>query len=106
MTNLFANDEPVAVIVEVRNHGIVIGSMAMRTFHTTGLYEQLYSPLVSGYPVALYAPKEPAEPVVPTASNIIEACKATACTGIPILPIFIEVITAHTFNQTSVKSVS
>lgn len=52
---------------------------------------QFYCPLSSGYPVALYRPKAPEAPVFPTPQNMLEACKASGVSGIPIVPAFIEV---------------
>ena len=68
--------------------------MAVPTFHTMGVYMQLYAPLNSGLPVGLYACKYPAAPVVPSPANLIEASKAVGCTGIPVVPAFVEVESA------------
>lgn len=65
--------------------------MPLPTFHTMGIFGQLYAPLVSGYPVGLYAPKAPAAPPVPTPLNVIEATKKVGANGILIVPSFIEV---------------
>ena len=77
--------------MDARDRGVIWGSQALPTFHTMGIYMQLYVPLVSGYPVGLYAPKAPASPVVPTPANILEACRSSGSTGIAIVPAMIEV---------------
>ena len=74
-----------------RGDGLVYGSMPLPTFHTMGIYLQPYTPLVTGDPVGLYAPKAPAAPVVPTYANVIEASKKVGASGIAIVPSFIEV---------------
>lgn len=80
-----------ACLIKGREHSFVWASMAMPTFHTTGFYVQLYAPLITGYPSALFVVKYPAAPIVPTPVNHIAAAKATGCNAIAIVPSFIEV---------------
>lgn len=56
-----------------------------------GVYMVLYAPLVSGYPVGIYAPRSPALPPVPTPKNVLEAMKTTNSSGLPVSPAFLEV---------------
>ncbi|GJE90357.1 acetyl-CoA synthetase-like protein [Phanerochaete sordida] len=79
-----------SIIVDSAAHGVTWGAMALPSFHAMGIYIQLYSPLVSGLPVGLFAPKAPASPVVPTPRNTLEAAIAAGCTGIPTVPTFVE----------------
>lgn len=80
-----------ATNLAARDNGVIWGSMPLPTFHTLAMFQQLYAPLVSGYPVGLYAPKAPAAPPVPTPLNVIEASKKVRANGIAIVPSFIEV---------------
>ena len=80
-----------AVIIKGRDHGVRWASMHLPTFHTIGYYMQLYSPLTSGYPIAVFTPQYPKSPVVPNPRNIIEICRLCGVTGIPTVPAFVEV---------------
>ncbi|KAJ3537775.1 hypothetical protein NM688_g6625 [Phlebia brevispora] len=74
----------------VRNLGVSWAAMSLPTFHTMGMYAQVYSPLVSGCPVGLYAPQAPLSPIVPTPQNVLETTQKLGCSGIPAVPAFIE----------------
>ena len=71
-------------------HGVHWGSMPLPTYHTIGIYMQLFAPLVGGYAVCLYYPNAPAPPPVPTPANVLDACRVTGTTGINIVPAFLE----------------
>lgn len=78
--------------------------MAQPTFHTIGIYMQLYLPLVTSHPIALYPPMYPSPPVVPTPANVLEVCKAVGANAIPTVPTFVEVsieISVHHPNCSS-----
>ena len=64
----------------------------MPTFHTIGMYIQLYYPLVSGYAVAVYTPQGGASPIMPNPKNVLEVARITDCTALPSVPAFLEVI--------------
>lgn len=80
-----------SVIYEGGQVGVVWGSMALPTFHVMGMCLQFYAPLVGGYPVALYYPRSPLSPLVPTPQNMIEGCKITGASGVPMVPTFVEI---------------
>ena len=71
--------------------GVKWGSMALPSFHTMGIFKQLYAPLTSGTYIGCYTPKEPEPPVVPTADNILQAMKITGCNATLAVPSIIEV---------------
>lgn len=76
---------------QARRRGVHWAAMALPTFHTMGIFMQLYAPLVSGRYVGLYAPQWPAPPVVPNPQNILETSKATECNGMMVVPSIVEV---------------
>lgn len=78
-------------MMESRERGTVWGSMPLPTFHTLGIYMQFYAPLSTSFPIGLYYPMEPAQPVVPSPMNILDACKRTNITALPTVPAFLEV---------------
>ena len=75
----------------IREKGIIWAAMSLPTFHTMGIYTQVYTPLVSGTPVGLYAPQAPASPVVPSPALMLDTCKLLKCTGAVMVPSFMEV---------------
>ncbi|KAJ3555456.1 hypothetical protein NM688_g2570 [Phlebia brevispora] len=79
------------IAIRSREWGIVWASMALPTFHTMGMYTQVYAPLVTGYAIGLYTPQAPLSPVVPTPQNVLETAKALGCTGGVGVPAFLEV---------------
>ncbi|KAJ3525806.1 hypothetical protein NM688_g8348 [Phlebia brevispora] len=79
-----------AVITKGRDRAVRWACMHLPTFHTIGFYMQLYSPLVSGYAIAVFAPQAPASPIVPNPRNVLEAARVTGCTGVPTVPAFVE----------------
>lgn len=95
----------VAVITKAAEIGVVWAPMALPTFHIMGIWLQLYTPLVTGYPVALHHPRAPLPPLAPTPQNVIEGSKLVGASGIPMVPTFIEVSSTPqlglTLNSTS-----
>lgn len=65
--------------------------MSLPTFHTMGMYSQVYTPLVSGMAIGVYAPQAPASPIVPSPAVMLETCKLLHCTGAVMVPSFMEV---------------
>ncbi|CCM02157.1 uncharacterized protein FIBRA_04235 [Fibroporia radiculosa] len=80
------------LIAEPRARGIHWGCMALPPFHTMGLSTQLLSPLSSGCPTSLFAPRAlvGALPVVPTPQNTLETARKTGCNAIESVPTFVE----------------
>lgn len=76
-------------------HGVRWGSMPLPTYHTIGIYMQLFAPLAGGCAVCLYYPTAPAPPPAPTPANVLDACRATGATGINIVPAFLEASAPH-----------
>lgn len=56
-----------------------------------GILAQLYYPVTTGLPVAIFAPQEPLPPQIPNAQNILEVAKLTKCTSLSTVPTFLEV---------------
>ncbi|KAI0079020.1 acetyl-CoA synthetase-like protein, partial [Panus rudis PR-1116 ss-1] len=79
------------VMDETIKHRIRWAAMTLPTFHTMGFYLQVFTPMVSGVPVAIYTPQAPAPPVIPTPQNVFDVAKLTGCTGIPVVPSYLEV---------------
>ncbi|EPQ57831.1 acetyl-CoA synthetase-like protein [Gloeophyllum trabeum ATCC 11539] len=69
---------------------LVWGAMMTPTFHTFGLYMQLYSGLVTGFATSVFPPKYPAPPVIPTPENTLAALKATGSNTAIAVPSFFE----------------
>lgn len=80
-----------AIIVEGRDHDIIWGIMACPTFHAMGIFMQLYSPLATGLPAGLFAPKSPASPIIPTPQNTLQTSIVIGCNGVCVVPAFVEV---------------
>lgn len=66
--------------------------MVLPPFHAMGIYMQLYASFAGGRPIGLFAPREPALPVVLTPQLTLQVSKIIGCTGIPTVPAFVEVI--------------
>ncbi|KAI0942043.1 putative NRPS-like protein biosynthetic cluster [Taiwanofungus camphoratus] len=90
------------ILKETRARAIRWGCMALPPFHTMGLTAQLYAPLVSGQPTALFTPRAPvsAPPIVPTPQNTIETARKTGITAIESVPAFVE---AWAQNEEDIK---
>ncbi|EPQ57834.1 acetyl-CoA synthetase-like protein [Gloeophyllum trabeum ATCC 11539] len=69
---------------------LVWGAMMAPTFHTFGLYMQVYNNLVTGFSTAVFPPKYPAPPVIPTPENTLAALKATGSNTAIAVPSFFE----------------
>lgn len=65
--------------------------MALPSFHTMGIFTQLYGPLAGGVAVGVYAPQEPRPPIMPTPNNILETMRITGCDALMSVPSIIEV---------------
>ena len=70
---------------------IVYGGMGLPTFHAMGFMVQLAFPLATGREVAVFAPQDPASPVIPNAQNVFESSRMSECSAIFAPPSFIEV---------------
>ncbi|KAL6300002.1 hypothetical protein BKA93DRAFT_741263 [Sparassis latifolia] len=79
-------------MVETRVRGFHWASPALPAFHTMGICMQLYCPLSSGQPVALYSPRGHLNlpPPVPTAQNVLDVVRRTSTTAIAPVPSFVE----------------
>ena len=80
-----------AILTSLQENGAFTGVMALPSFHTFGIYSQIYGPLRGGYPVAMFAPQAPASPVVPNPRNVLDVAKALSCDSRVIVPALIEV---------------
>ncbi|KAF7794887.1 hypothetical protein EIP86_006030 [Pleurotus ostreatoroseus] len=80
----------VSFIIKGRDRALRWGGMHLPTFHTIGMYIQLYYPLVSGYAVAVYTPQGAASPIMPNPKNVLEVARLTGCTALPSVPAFLE----------------
>ncbi|EPQ57812.1 acetyl-CoA synthetase-like protein [Gloeophyllum trabeum ATCC 11539] len=80
-------------VTESRYHPrpVIWGSMMLPSFHTLGIYMQLYAPLVSGEAVVTFPPKAPAPPVMPNPQNTLEHCRRGGATAVVVVPAFLEV---------------
>ena len=73
--------------------------MLLPTFHTMGMYQQVYSPLATGYPVAMFTPQarprghpgHQALPVAPTPEITLEVARRIGCDAALVIPSFLEV---------------
>lgn len=68
-----------------------IGGMGLPSFHGMGLLLQLAYPLISGREAVVFAPQDPAPPIVPHPRNVYEVSKKTGCTALVALPSYVEV---------------
>ena len=80
-----------AIFTKTRERAMTWGTMPLPTFHSIGIYCQVLLPITTGYPIGLYAPMAPAPPVVPSPSNILDACKQCGIHGLPVIPAVAEV---------------
>lgn len=80
-----------ASIKEAGRRGVRWAAMGLPTFHAIGFFTQLLGPFASGQPTALFRPRFPAPPVVPTPQNVLEGSKLAGCTAMPSVPAFVEV---------------
>ncbi|KZT19320.1 acetyl-CoA synthetase-like protein [Neolentinus lepideus HHB14362 ss-1] len=70
---------------------LVWGSMMTPTFHTFGLYMQMYASFVTASATAVFEPKYPGPPVMPTPENTLEALKKSGANTAIAVPSFFEV---------------
>lgn len=61
------------------------------SFHTMGIFVQILYPLSAGHFVGLYTPQEPALPIVPNPSNMLQMLQVTGCTTTVVVPVIVEV---------------
>lgn len=80
-----------AFFTSSREHNIRWAAMALPAFHTMGILIHVLMGLVTGTAVALYPPRSPAPPVVPSPQNIMEAARLCGCNGCMVVPSQIEV---------------
>ncbi|KAH9932151.1 hypothetical protein B0H21DRAFT_699704 [Amylocystis lapponica] len=78
------------VLAEARARCIQWGAMALPPFHTMGVIFQLLSPLATGQFSAVFAPRAPAPPLVPTPQIILEAARLTRPNAMVGVPTFFE----------------
>ncbi|KZT23998.1 putative aminoadipate reductase [Neolentinus lepideus HHB14362 ss-1] len=71
-------------------HQLTFGVMMLPSFHTLGIYMQLYAPLVTGDPSVVFPPKAPAPPVMPNPQNTLEHCQRGGATAVVVVPTFLE----------------
>ncbi|THH28219.1 hypothetical protein EUX98_g5965 [Antrodiella citrinella] len=64
--------------------------MAPPTFHAMGIVLQLFEPLASSQPVALFTPQAPAPPTIPSAQYVIDVARAIGCKILICAPTFLE----------------
>ena len=73
---------------------IRIGAASLQSFHTLGIYVQLFYPVVSLKSVSVYAPTSyhdpTTPPVIPTTQNTIETVQRTKSTALVVVPSFLE----------------
>ncbi|THH31763.1 hypothetical protein EUX98_g2444 [Antrodiella citrinella] len=67
--------------------------MTLLTFHTIGFFLQVYVPMTTGLPVAIYTPQSPAPPILPNPLNVLELVKLLGCNGVLVMPSIIEIWT-------------
>ena len=84
-----------AVVSGYRGTGIGQGGAMLPSFHTMGIFIQLYGPLAISEFVGVYTPQEPAPPVVPNPNNLLEVIKVTGCMNAAVVPAFLEVSITH-----------
>jgi acyl-coenzyme A synthetase/AMP-(fatty) acid ligase len=70
---------------------LLLGVMALPTFHIMGLFMQLVIPLSTGRTIALYAPQAPRPPIIPNPANTLAALESTGSNFTCSVPTFIEV---------------
>lgn len=78
-------------LIEGKKRQVAWGGAMLPSFHTMGIFMQLYAPLMSSQFIGVYTPNGPAPPVVPNPHNTLETSRVTGCHGIPVVPSFIEV---------------
>ncbi|KAH8107711.1 acetyl-CoA synthetase-like protein [Cristinia sonorae] len=78
----------------VRQYRFVLAAFSFPTFHAFGFNAHLYVALSSSQPIAVYGPRFPDPPVIPTMQNILSAAKITKCTALTIVPSFLEAFSA------------
>ncbi|KZT25929.1 acetyl-CoA synthetase-like protein [Neolentinus lepideus HHB14362 ss-1] len=69
---------------------MVWGAVMAPTFHTFGLYMQMYTNFVTGYATVVFQSKYPGPPVMPTPENTLEALKKSGVNTAIAVPSFFE----------------
>ncbi|KIP12187.1 hypothetical protein PHLGIDRAFT_62555 [Phlebiopsis gigantea 11061_1 CR5-6] len=80
----------ILLLQNLRQSDTRFGAVGLPTFHSMGLVLQIFYPLCTSRPVAVFTPQYPAPPLTPNAKAVIEACKLTGCQGLVAPPSFIE----------------
>lgn len=79
---------------------IIFGTMALPSFHAMGVYSQLFYPLFTGRPSAIFTPQYPHLPAVSSPGAALTAMKQTKTNVVFVVPTFFEVTTPHPFAYT------
>ncbi|KAF9228211.1 acetyl-CoA synthetase-like protein [Gyrodon lividus] len=81
--------EHVDIPIDIR-----IGAASLPSFHTLGMYIQLFMPIASLKSVSVYAPTSyhdpTAAPVIPNSENAIESVQLTNSNALVVVPAFLE----------------
>ncbi|TFK51599.1 acetyl-CoA synthetase-like protein [Heliocybe sulcata] len=83
-------NQPCAMDVRGLDDALVLGVMALPSFHTLGFTMQILLPLVTGKRIALFRPQFPSEPVHPNPDNTMEALISSNSTSVIAVPSFFE----------------
>lgn len=81
----------VVLCTENRKRGLRWAAGGLPTLHAIGFCMQVIDTMSSGQAFAIFAPMEPAPPVIPTADRVLELARIAKCSAIPTVPTFIEV---------------
>lgn len=73
---------------------LLLGAMSLPSFHAMGIFLQLFYPLFTGRPTAIFAPAYPRPPVVVSPDSTIQAMKQTNVNITIVVPSFLEVSTS------------
>jgi hypothetical protein len=63
----------------------------MPCFHTLGLHTQLFHPLFTGRPAAIFPPQYPEPPIVPSPVSVLDGLKRTKSHAVWVVPSLLEV---------------
>ncbi|KAL4260475.1 Adenylate-forming Reductase [Pleurotus pulmonarius] len=75
-------------------HQLALGTMALPSFHTLGVYMQLLVPIFAGVPACVYTPTMTSAfdmPVMPTPDNILEHARRVQCNILITLPTLLQI---------------
>ncbi|CAE6407221.1 unnamed protein product [Rhizoctonia solani] len=88
LEGLFKNSITQPIGRTYAQEGARSGTMALPTFHGTGMFLQTFIPLYTGCTQVLFAPSH--VPVVPTSNLTIKVAAATRCSHMLCMPAFLE----------------